>query len=394
MKKLFIVVNHDWFFLSHRKAVAVAAKEAGWDVTIVTCNTGRFDDIKALGLKVIDLPINATGMNPIEEMKTFTFLYKLYKRENPDVVHHVGLKTILWGGLAAKLACISGVVNAVSGLGVMFSGDNLSLTAKGILALLRFSHHRKGIRVIFQNHEDEELFLQHHITSKADSVFIKGSGVDLREFTYIPEPSTAPIKVMFTARMVREKGVAVLTEAAEMLRGKYEDKVVFFLCGKLSDNPKAMQKEELETLCDGKYIQWLGHRTDIKELLQQCHIVAFPSYYREGVPKSLIEACASGRPIITTHSIGCKDTVEDGINGFLIPIKDCKALADKLELLINDRELRVKMGQKSREKAEREFSLDVVVQKHLETYISLLDQRETESQVLFHKKLELEIING
>lgn len=371
MKKLFIVVNHDWFFLSHRQAIGVAAKGAGWDVTIVTCDTGRFGVIKALGLKAIDLPIDATGMNLKEELKTFKFLLRLYRREKPDVVHHVGLKTILWGGLAANLTGIKGVVNAVSGLGVMFSGEKQSLVAKGVLAVLRFSHNRKGVRVIFQNHEDESLFLSQHITKQENCVFIKGSGVDLNEYAYAPDPDSSPVRVMFTARMVKEKGIVVLTEAAEILRKEYEDRVVFLLCGKLSDNPKAIQKEELEALCDGKYIQWLGHRTDVKELLRQCHIVAFPSYYREGVPKSLIEACTTGRPIITTNSIGCKDTVEDGVNGFLIPIKDSYALAEKLKVLIDDPVLRQKMGKASRMKAEREFSLDDVVKKHLEIYSSL-----------------------
>ena len=371
MKKLFIVVNHDWFFLSHRQAIAVATKDAGWDVTIVACDTGRFEDIRALGLKAIDLPIDATGMNLKEELKTFRFLWTLYKKEKPDVVHHVGLKTILWGGLAAKLTGIKGVVSAVSGLGVMFSGEKQSLVAKGVLAVLRFSHNRKGVRVIFQNHEDESLFLSQHITKQENCVFIKGSGVDLNEFAYAPDPDSSPVRVMFTARMVKEKGIVVLTEAAEILRKEYEDRVVFLLCGKLSDNPKAIQKEELEALCDGKYIHWLGHRMDVKELLRQCHIVAFPSYYREGVPKSLIEACATGRPIVTTNSIGCKDTVEDGVNGFLIPIKDSHALAEKLKVLIDDPALRQKMGRESRRIAERDFSLENVVAKHLEIYSDL-----------------------
>lgn len=372
MAKLFIVVNHDWFFLSHRKEIAVAAKDAGWDVTIVACDTGRFGDIRALGLKTIDLPINATGMNPMEEWKTFCFLLKLYRKERPDVVHHVGLKTILWGGLAAKLTGVKGVVDAVSGLGVLFSGEKLSLVARGILTVLRFSHRRKGVRVIFQNHEDEALFLQHRVIAEEDSVLIKGSGVDLQEFAFVPEPDSQPIKVMFTARMVREKGVVVLTEAAELLRREYEGKVIFLLCGKLSDNPKAMQRDELEARCDGRYIQWLGHRTDVKELLRQCHIVAFPSYYREGVPKSLIEACATGRPIITTNSIGCKDTVDDGVNGFLIPVKDCNALAEKLRALIENPELRKRMGEASRRIAERDFGIADVVRRHLDIYASLV----------------------
>lgn len=371
MKKLLIVVNHDWFFLSHRKAIAVAAMHAGWDVTIVTCNTGRFADIRSLGLKAVNLPINATGKNLLEESQTFLFLWKLYRKERPDVVHHVGMKTILWGGLAARLTGVRGVVNAVSGLGVMFSGEKLSMVAKGMLLILRLSHHRKGVRVIFQNHEDEGLFLSHHIIKQENCVFIKGSGVDLNEFSYAPDPDSMPLRVMFTGRMVRSKGVIVLIEAAERLRKDYEGKVVFLLCGKLSDNPKALQKKELEALCDDRYIQWLGHRSDVNDLLSQSHIVAYPSYYREGVPKSLLEACAIGRPIVTSNSIGCKDVVSDGVNGFLIPIKDSEALAEKLKILINDKALRSEMGKQSRLRAEREFSLEDVVAKHMEIYQSL-----------------------
>lgn len=186
MKKLFIVVNHDWFFLSHRQAIGVAAKEAGWDVTIVTCNTGRFDDIMALGLNAIDMPIDATGMNPMKEMTTFRFLWKLYRKEKPDVVHHVGLKTILWGGLAAKLAGIKGVLNAVSGLGTLFNGDQPSLVAKLVMMVMRFSNHRDHVITIFQNHEDESLFLRFKVVKSQDCVFIKGSGVDLNNFGFIP----------------------------------------------------------------------------------------------------------------------------------------------------------------------------------------------------------------
>ena len=367
-----MIVNHDWFFLSHRKEVAVAAKASGWDVTIICSNTGRFEDIHALGLKTIDMPINATGMNINDEWNTFSFLRKLYRIEKPDVVHHVGLKTILWGGLASKLTDVKGVVNAVSGLGILFSEGKISLLARGILALLRYSHNRDGVRVIFQNHEDEALFLDNHITKRENIVFIKGSGVDLTDFDYTPEPTTKHIRVMFTGRMVREKGVVELVEAAEKLRKYYEGKVVFILCGKTSDNPKALKKEEIEALCDGSYIQWLGHRNDVKELLKQCHIVAFPSYYREGVPKSLIEATAIGRPIITCNSIGCRDTVDDGVNGFLIPTKDSDALADKLRVLIEDKGLRERMGIASRKKAESDFSLDTVIKKHLDAYRSLL----------------------
>ena len=186
--KLNIVVNHDWFFLSHRKDIAVAALKEGWDVTIVSCDTGRFDDIRNLGLKAVNLPINATGMNPMEEMKTFFFLWRLYRKEKPDVVHHVGLKTILWGGLAAKLTGVKGVVNAVSGLGTLFNGDKPSLTARVVMSVMKFSNRRDNVTTIFQNHEDEALFKKYHVVKPEDCVFIKGSGVDLNDYQFTSVP--------------------------------------------------------------------------------------------------------------------------------------------------------------------------------------------------------------
>lgn len=374
MKKLFMVVNEDRFFLSHRKEIAVRAMKNGFDVTIVTKNTGQKQQILDLGLKVIDLSINPTGMNPIQESKTLLFLIQLYLKEKPDIVHHVGLKNILWGSLAARMTGIKGVVNAVSGLGVAFSNESKPLVAKAILAILKVGHKRNGLQVIFQNHEDECLFLSHHIIKKNQVVFIKGSGVDLQEYKETPEPDNAKVRILFTGRMVEEKGVKILIDAANLLRNKYENKIEFILCGGLSNNPKAMKEEYLYTHCDGKYVQWLGFRKDIKEQLMQSNIVAFPSYYREGVPKSLIEATAIGRAIVTTQSVGCQDTVEDGYNGFLIPIKDAKSLAEEIEILVNDPILRKQMGHNSRLIAERDFSLENVVDKHLVVYHSLFDE--------------------
>ena len=366
--KLLMIVNEDRFFLSHRKEIALAAQNAGWDVTIVCKDTGRWQEVEALGLKVLELPINPTGMNLRQELGTWWFLYTLYKKNKDAVVHHVGLKNILWGGLAAKLTGVRGVVNAVSGLGAIFSGNKMGITAKGILAVMRFANRRKSVKVIFQNQEDRNLFLQHGVVTENQVEFIKGSGVDLNEFTYMPEPESETLKVVFTARMVKEKGVIELIEAAERLRKEYEGRLEFWLCGRLAVNDDAVSREELESRCDGRYIKWLDFQKDIKKILEQCHIMAFPSYYREGVPKSLIDACAVGRPIVTTNSIGCKDVVDDGVNGFLIPIKDSKALTEKLRILIEDKELRVRMGKAARAKAELEFDIEKVIKKHLEIY--------------------------
>ena len=372
--KLYIVVNVDWFFLSHRKEVALAAQKMGYDVTIVTADTGKLKDIEALGLKAINLPMSRSGMNILQELKTLNWLRKLYKREKPDVVHHVGMKTILWGTLAAKFSRVHGVVNAISGLGGFFAEDNKGLLARVMPLVLRFSHARKNLLCIFQNDDDWGLYVKHGIIKHEQGRFIKGSGVDLNQFCYTPEPEVGKIKVMLTARMIVEKGVFLLTEAAERIRSKYEGKVEFLLVGGLDDHPGAITKEQLDAVCDGSYIQWLGYRTDILDLLKQCHIMAFPSYYMEGLPKSLIEADAIGRPIITSNSVGCKETLIDGYNGFLIQPKDVDALTAKLDLLLSNKELRVKMGKNARKYAEDNFSIEVVKNRHLAIYDELVNK--------------------
>lgn len=370
--KIFIVVNVDWFFLSHRKEIALTAQKHGFDVTIVTKDTGKIRDIQALGLKTINLPMNRSGMNIIEELKTLNFLYLLYKREKPDVVHHVGMKTILWGTLAAKFAKVNGVVNAISGLGGFFAEENKGVLSRILPKVLKFSHSRKNLLCIFQNDDDWGLYVKHGIIAYEQGRFIKGSGVDLNQFCYTPEPEEGKIKVMLTARMIVEKGIFLLTEAAERLRKKYEDKVEFLLVGGLDDHPGAITKEQLEAVCDGSYIQWLGYRTDILDLLKQCHIMAFPSYYMEGLPKSLIEADAIGRPIITSNSVGCKEALIDGYNGFLIQPKDVNTLTTKLDLLLSDKNLRIKMGKNARQYAEDYFSIDIVKERHLAIYNELV----------------------
>lgn len=238
--------------------------------------------------------------------------------------------------------------------------------------ILKFIHNRKNIAVIFQNDEDREVFIKNKIITKNQAHKIKGSGVDLSVYGYTPEPDSGTVRILFTARMLRDKGVLELVEAAKLLKEKYYQKAQFLLCGDIDDNPKSLTRSELENLTDGEYIKWLGFRNDVKELLGQSHIFAFPSYYREGLPKSLIEACAVGRPVVTTNSVGCKDCVIDNYNGFIIPVKDSKSLAEKISCLIDDKKLRITMGKNSRILAERDFSIISVIDKHMEIYNKLL----------------------
>lgn len=372
-KKLFIVVNQDWFFLSHRLPIGVAVKEAGYDVTVVCEDTGVSDVIRNAGLKTVDLPIDKAGTNIKEEMKTLWFLYRLFQREKPDIVHLVGLKTMLWGSLAARLAGVKAMVSAVCGLGVLFDEEHAhSMMSRGILKVLRVTHKKDNVKVIFQNNDDRDIFLNARIVKPRQCAFTNGSGINLQNYEYTPEPEADVLKVIFTARIVEDKGVLVVIDAAKKMEAEYKGKVQFLLCGGLDANPNGITKEMLESKCDGEYIQWLGYRKDILELLKQSHILAFPSWYREGLPKSVIEAEAIGRPVVTTDSVGCRDTVIDGWNGYMIPVRDSYALVVALKKLIDNKELRQSMGKNAREFAVNKFDIKEVVKVHLDVYESLL----------------------
>lgn len=372
-KKLFIIVNQDFFFLSHRLAIGNAAKKEGFDVTVVSEDTGVSDKIRESGLRTINLPINKSGTNIKEEIKTFFFLFKLFFNEKPDIVHLVGLKTILWGSLACKFAGVKAMISAVSGLGILFDEENAkSLISRSILKVLRLTHKKENTRVIFQNNDDKALFISAKIVKESQCAFTNGSGIDLEKYDYTPEPTDELIKVIFTARMVEDKGTLVLIDAANKLKSEYSNKVQFLLCGGLDANPNGITKDLLESKCDGEYIQWLGHRKDVLDLLKFSHIMAFPSWYREGLPKSVIEAEAIGRPIITTNSVGCRDTVIDGENGFLIPPKDVDALVFALKKLFENPSLRDEMGKKARKFAEDKFDINDVIKVHIGLYKQVL----------------------
>lgn len=372
MVNLFFVFSIDYQLISHRKKVVEAAIQNGYIVTVVAKDTGYRGEIESLGCRFIDLPINRVGTNIIEELKTLRFLYRLYRQERPDIVHHVSIKVSLWGGLAARLARVKGVVNAINGLGVFFeSGELDSFVKKIFMRVIKFSNNRKNCVTIFQNNDDKSFFVNNKGIRSEQCRMINGSGVDLVEFSEAAANTEYPLKFLFTSRMVEEKGVLDIIEAAKKLRNEYESKICFQLCGLIESNPKAISKDVLDKECDGRYLQYLGQRNDVPKLLRECAVVLLPSYYREGIPKSLIEATAIGRPIITCDWIGCRETVVDGKNGFLIPIKSPEFLAEKIRLLVNDESLRVAMGKESRKIAESKFSVDEVIKRHLVIYKEL-----------------------
>src|SRR5690606_4428787 len=288
--------------------------------------------------------------------RTYRSFVKLYKRVKPDVVHQITIKPVVYGGLAAKVTRVPGVVNAISGLGYMFTGNRLGIVQKIILRMMKNGFNRSKVAVIFQNQEDKMVLEQSHILTANTMVhLIKGSGIDLGIFNYSTLPPLDRIKILLPSRMLWDKGIRELKEASDTLKDKYKNKIQFLLVGMADNNNKAGVPEEyLREWEDGDYVVWKGHQSNILDYYQQSHIVVLPSY-REGLPKTLIEACAVGRPIVTTDAIGCKDCVDEGINGFKVEVGNSSALADAIEKMILNPDMIQTMGKAGRKKAELEF---------------------------------------
>lgn len=374
MKKLLFVVNVDWFFISHRLCIAQKAIREGWEVTVAAEDTGRSKEIIDNGIHFINLPLSRSGTNPLIEVLTLRRLDNIYKKVNPNVVHHITLKPVIYGSLIAKKRKIKGVLNAVSGLGYNFTGERKGMVARAMVSLMKQGFKHNNLAFIFQNKDDHRELKELGVLQNYNSIyFIKGSGVDLTSFSKTLEPQIGRIKILFPVRMLWDKGTAELRAASEILKEKYYDFVQFVLVG-LADtgNRAGVTKEYLQDWEDGDYVKWIGYQKDMPVIYKDSHMVVLPSY-REGMPKTLIEACAIGRPIVTTDSIGCRECVDEGVNGFKVPVKSTVELAKAIERLILDKELRIEMGNNSRKKAEAEFDQRDVVARHIQIYESLLN---------------------
>lgn len=361
--KLLYVVTEDWYFCSHRLPLAVAAKEAGFDVTVATRIRDHGKLIEDAGLRLIPFEISRRGMNPLRELPTVFRLATLYRREKPDIVHHVAMKPVLYGSIAAHFAKVSHVVNAVAGLGWLYtsSGFGRKVMRALVRQLLRLA--LRGSEVIVQNPDDlsqiKALGIEHlHL--------IRGAGVNTGLFRPVDEPPGTPC-VMLVARMLWDKGVGEFVGAARLLRDKRITARFVLIGSPDPGNPAAISKEQLQAWHEEGVVEWWNHRNDMPSVLAQAHIACLPSY-REGLPKSLLEAAACGLPIVATDAPGCREIVENGVNGLLVPVRDSGALADALNKLILDPELRQRMGAVSREKVVAEFSQEKVIELTLGIY--------------------------
>lgn len=373
MKKLLMVANVDWFFISHRLCIAQEAKKNGWEVFVAAENTGRANEIINEGITFIDIKFSRSGINPFEELLTLYKFRKLYKEINPDIIHHITLKPVIYGSLVAKILKIKGVVNAISGLGYNFTEDRKSMVQKVMLSIMKYGFNRNNLVIIFQNENDQKELTELRVIHPGNSIVrIKGSGVDLEKFYESPFPSFERIKILLPIRMLWDKGVKELRDASDILKEKYYDKVQFILSGLADEDNKAgVPASYLNDWQDGNFVKWIGYQKNMVEVYQDSHIVVLPSY-REGMPKSLIEACAIGRAIVTTNAIGCRECVDEGINGYKVSVYSSQELANALEQLINNHAMIKVMGHNSRIKSEEEFNVNNVIRIHLETYNKLL----------------------
>lgn len=372
---LIIAVNEDIFFLSHRVDVAEGTRQKGWQVIVTCSDTGSAREITARGFIYERMPIAPRSLNPMDEWRVINYIARLLRKYPDAIVHFVGMKLILAGNLAIRISPHpKGIVNAVSGLGILFLNPR-GMVQKSIFRILRSARNPEiPTRTIFQNFEDEEVFRKAKLLGKREAAYIKGSGVDLTQYQPATgeKDETDKITVLFAGRLLKSKGVEEFVAAAELLRPKWENKVEFLICGALSNSINAIPEEAIRKMTDDSYIVWQGHRSDMPDVLRNADIFVYPSYYREGVPRVLLEASASGLPIVACDSVGCRDTVEEGVNGYLVPVMSPAHIAEKVDMLLKDPSLRRELGYNSRRIAIRDYSIEEVVKHHIEIYSSLL----------------------
>jgi|CXWL01.1.fsa_nt_gi glycosyltransferase involved in cell wall biosynthesis len=368
---LLLVVTEDWYLASHRLPLIRAAVTDGWRVIAATRVREHECVIAAAGAEVVALPLARESRSLGAEWAAFAALTRLYRAHRPDIVHHVGLKPMLYGGWAARRAGIARVVQAFAGLGHLYTPGGASPAERFLLEqLLRPVTAAQCTIVLVQNDEDGAVLLQHGMTTPARLRTIRGSGVDLEHFVPSPLPGGVPV-VVLPARMLASKGIREFVAAARQCRAE-GSRARFVLAGRRDEaNPEALSPSELSAWVAEGVVEWLDHVTDMARLFQQATLVVLPSY-REGMPKVLLEAAASGRPIVATAVAGCREVVADGINGLLVPARDASALAAAMQGLLADPVRLQTMGTAGRRLAEAEFSDRVASMQGVALYRELM----------------------
>jgi glycosyltransferase involved in cell wall biosynthesis len=370
-RRILFVVNVDWFFLSHRLPIALGAKQAGADVWVASADTGRSQDIVDAGLHFVPLSLRRNSAGIIGEVSALAGLAMLYWRLKPDIVHHVTIKPILYGSIATALYRIP-TINAISGFGHSLGREGSRALSVLIKGLYRLALRNRQSYTVFQNDEDRGEFIRQRFLRPERAALIRGSGVDCDLFR--PRGCAADETiVMFASRMLREKGVIQFVELARALHPDYPD-VRFVLVGQPDDSPTSVTTEQLYRWSDEEGIEWWGHSDRMEQVLPKAAIFVLPTYYREGLPKVLLEAAACGIAIVTTDIPGCRDVVQDGHSGRLVTPQNHAQLVAVVRELLEDDSTRRLYGAQAREVAVSRFSIQQVVRETLSLYRSVLER--------------------
>lgn len=373
--RLLVVVNSAEFFLSHRLRVALEARKGGFEVHIATPPGQATGGITAAGFIHHEFALSRSGRSMFAELDSLVTLCRLFRKLRPDIVHLVTIKPVLYGGIAAQLTGVPSVVAAVSGLGFVFlaEGSRAAFRRAVVGFLYRCAFRHKNLKVIFQNDVDRHSFLRFAGLELTQTELIRGSGVEISDYPVRPLPQGVPAVVM-AARLLVDKGVREFVQAARLLRSRGIAVTMRIAGAPDEGNPTAVTAAELAAWQDEGIVDFLGHRSDMAAVMADAHIVALPSY-REGLPKALIEAAASGRAVVTTDVPGCRDAIEPGVTGLLVPAKDARALADAIATLVADPLRCQEMGAAGRILAEAEFDVSRVANAHLKIYRELQAHR-------------------
>jgi glycosyltransferase involved in cell wall biosynthesis len=386
--KILFLTTEDSTFWSHRLALALAAKAEGADVVVMT-RSGRYCSLlEGAGLRIIRWNISRPSLNPFRELYSLFQVFRAYQCERPDLVHHVALKPIIYGGIAAHLVGSTPAINTITGLGLVFTSPSWPLVfLRFMLSLvLKLVCGFPNSRTIVQNEIDRELLLKKNIMQPSRAVVIPGFGVDTGQFAPRPEPMGIPV-VMLPARMLWEKGVLEFVSAAKEIREKGISARMVLVGVPDPQNKGCISEACLKEWVRSGAVEWWGKRENMPETLSEANVVCLPSY-REGIPKVLMEAAACGRAIVTTNAPGCSYVVRNGENGFLVPVKDSRALAAAISVLLQSPSLRKQMGAAGRKRAVLEFSEEQVISQTLHTYTEVLNRKWQKSDRPFPQKQE------
>lgn len=373
MTKILISANTDWYLYNFRLSLASFLRERGADVILVSPPGKYVDRIISEGFRWHEWKVGRQTIDPWKEINSILRLVSLYRQEKPDIVHHHTIKPVLYGSLAARIAGIEAVINSITGLGYVFIRKEFKARLLKIVAELiyKISFYNHNLGVIFENADIKKYFMQKGFIQPERAWIIEGVGVDIEQFIPLPEPKGVPV-VLLAARMLWDKGVGILVEASRILSRKVQVRIVLVGVPDLG-NPATIDEKTLLKWQNEGIIEWWGWKEDMLEVFGQCHIVTLPTM-GEGIPTTLLEAAACGRPLVVSDVPGCHQVVKDGENGFLVPPNDPIALADALERLVSDLKLRGKMGKAGRQLVTERFTNSQVNTATLRVYENVLGE--------------------